>query len=79
MDAVASAPEPVGEDLLLVIDIVSDWRLALPGKSTIFTCADDPTVAFNLLDIEGEVVDCRITGPLAESLAEDLDCEVWLP
>lgn len=73
----ASEPDGSGDTLQLTLVIVSDWRTQLSGRSTVFTCADAPTVAFNLLDTDGQTIDCRLEGPLAEALAElpDTDCD----
>ncbi|MEZ4238606.1 MAG: hypothetical protein R3F59_21140 [Myxococcota bacterium] len=68
--ATESAPDGSAETLQLVLSIVSDWRAQASGRSTVFTCGQDPTVAFTLLDTSGEPVDCVVEGPVAERLAK---------
>jgi hypothetical protein len=74
--ATASAPDGTREDLELVLGIVSDWRAQAAGRSTVFTCAQEPTLGFTLLGIDGEAADCRLVGPLAAQVAElpDVAC-----
>lgn len=69
VNAISSEPLAAGEELLLTLAIVNDWRAQTPGVSTVFTCADDPNVAFTLLDVNGDPADCRIVGPDAGELA----------
>ena len=69
VNAVSIAPDAAGEELLLTLAIVNDWRAQTPGTSTVFTCADAPNVAFTLFDVDGEPVDCRVVGPDAEAIA----------
>lgn len=84
--AVASPPEPTGDELELELSIVSDWREQTPGVSTVFTCGDEPSVAFTLLDVDNRVVDCRVSGALASELeamvqeqAPEVGCALWKP
>jgi hypothetical protein len=67
--AVASAPDGTGETLLLELPIVGDWRMQAANQSTIFTCADAPSIAFALLALGGGVVECRTIGELGDALA----------
>ncbi|MEQ1502000.1 MAG: hypothetical protein ABMB14_07200 [Myxococcota bacterium] len=68
VNVVASAPDGSRDELLLGLGIVSDWRDQTPNASTVFTCADAPTVSFGLLDADGAVVECRATGALAAEI-----------
>lgn len=65
----ASAEDGSSETLGLTLGIVSDWRRQTANVSTVFTCADEPSIAFSLLDVDGAIVDCRFVGPLADALA----------
>ena len=73
---VESEPEAAGETLELTLTIVSDWRAQAPNNSTVFTCADDPNIAFTLYDVDGVEVDCRVVGPDAEALYELPEAEL---
>jgi hypothetical protein len=46
------------ETLELDLAIVSDWRDQTPNVSTVFTCGDQPQVAFTLFDTAGDPVVC---------------------
>lgn len=67
--ATASAPDGTSEHLAATLPIVKDWRDQAPNVSTVFTCADAPSIALTLLDVDGAIVDCRFVGPLADDLA----------
>jgi hypothetical protein len=73
VNATASAPDGLGEDLALVLSIVSDWRAQADGRSTVFTCAQAPTLGFTLLGLDGEAAECWLEGALAAQVAGLLD------
>lgn len=62
IDPVATEPDGAGETLEATISVVVDWRLA-SARNTAFACSDDPNVLFELKDLDGNGVDCRVVGP----------------
>lgn len=71
-----SAPDGSRDDLELVLGIVGDWRAQTPGSSTVFTCAQAPSVVFTLRAIDGAAADCALYGDQAEQIASlpEVDC-----
>lgn len=61
--SVAAEPDGSWDSLALNLDVTADWRNVKNGGPTAFSCGDDPTVVFGLNDLDGNRVDCRVTGP----------------